>query len=91
MLCVLLHLVPCDASVYRVAVLKVICFLHFVGFLSYRELLSKKRLVCDDHLQIQHQVHCDVDLHVLVVVPSRYRRDFHTGKVTYSYRTLTIL
>ena len=63
-----MYLVPGDAAVDRVSVLKVVCFFDLVDFVLHCKSLLHKGLLCDYYLQILHHVTCCIYVYIVIVV-----------------------
>lgn len=62
------HLVPCDGAVYRVCVLKAVCFFHLVDFVYHSKPLPYEGFVRNHHLQILHHLTGCIYVHILIVI-----------------------
>lgn len=66
-----MYLVPGDGAVYRVCVLKVVCFFHLVDFVFHSKSLLHEGLVGDHNLQILHHLTGRIYLYILIVIPEQ--------------------
>lgn len=66
-----MYLVPGNGAVYRVCILKAVCFLHLVDFVFHSKSLPHKGLVGDCDLQILHHFTCCIYVYILVVIPEQ--------------------
>lgn len=63
-----MYLVPGDGAVYRVCVLKVVCFFHLVDFVFHSKSLLHEGLVANHNLQILHHLTGCIYVYILIVI-----------------------
>lgn len=62
------YLVPGDAAVHWVCVLKAVCLFHLEDFVFYGKPLLYERFLTDHALQIFHHVTGCINVHIFIII-----------------------
>lgn len=68
------YLVPCDAAVHWVCVLKAVCLFNLEDFVFHSKPLLYERLLTDHALQICHHPAGYINVHIFIIISGEKKK-----------------